>query len=150
MVAASVIMTKEEVRLKRQLGLIHGIGIVAGLVIGTGIYITPRGVILHAGSAGLSLVLWVIGGALALLGALTYAEIGIVIPRSGAIYAYMRTMYGRFAGFLYAWSYFFFIRVGSNAVKCLVFGRYVLKPFFPDCAVPDIAIKLIATLVSCK
>jgi len=148
MVAAYVM--KEEVRLKRQLGLVHGVGIVAGLVIGSGIYISPRGVILHAGSAGLSLILWVVGGALSMLGALTFAEIGLVIPQSGAIYAYMRFMYGRFAGFLYIWSYMFFVRVGSNAVKCLLFGRYVLKPFFPDCVVPDVAVKLIATTAGCK
>jgi len=141
---------KEEVHLKRQLGLLHGIGIVAGLVIGSGIYISPQGVILHAGSAGLSLVLWAIGGALTMLGALTYAEIGTVIPQSGAVYAYMRAMYGRFAGFLYLWSYLFFVRVGSNAIKCLLFGRYVLKPLFPDCHVPEVAIKLVATIVGCK
>ena len=148
MVAAYVM--DEEVRLKRQLGLVHGVAIVAGLVIGSGIYISPRGVILHAGSVGLSLILWVVGGALSMLGALTYAEIGIVIPESGALYAYARTMYGRFAGFLYVWSYLFFVRVGANAVKCLVFGRHVLKPLFPNCVVPDIAIRLIATTVACK
>ena len=141
---------KEEVHLKRQLGLLHGIGIVAGLVIGSGIYISPRGVILHAGSAGLSLVLWTAGGALSMLGALTYAEMGLVIPQTGAVYAYMRTMYGRFAGFIYLWSNLFFVRAGANAVKCLVFGRYVLKPFFPNCAVPDTAVQLIATVVACK
>lgn len=140
---------KEEVRLKRQLGLMHGVGIVAGLVIGSGIYISPQAVILHAGSVGLSLILWLVAGALSMLGALTYAEIGLVIPQSGALYAYMRTMFGRFAGFLYVWSYLFFVRVGSNAIKCLLFGRYVLKPFFPNCLVPDIAIKLIATTVGC-
>jgi len=147
--AAARVMDKE-VRLKRQLGLVHGVGIVAGLVIGSGIYISPRGVILHAGSAGLSLILWVVAGALSMLGALTYAEIGLVIPQSGALYAYTRAMFGRFAGFLYVWSYLFFVRVGANAVKCLLFGRYVLKPLFPNCAVPDIAVKLIATTVGCK
>jgi len=140
----------EVVHLKRQLGVLHGVGIVAGLVIGTGIYISPGGVIVHAGSAGLSLVLWLVGGLLSMLGAFTYAEIGLVIPQSGAQYAYMRVMYGRFAGFLYIWSYFFFVRVGMNAIKCLMFGRYVLKPFFPDCPVPDIAIRLVATIALCK
>jgi len=140
----------QEVRLKRQLGLLHGVGIVTGLVIGGGIYISPQGVIQHAGSAGLSLVLWVVGGALSLLGALTFAEIGLVIPLSGALYPYMRIMYGRFAGFLYLWSYLFFVRVGANAIKFLMFGRYVLKPFFPDCPVRDVAVKLIATTVACK
>jgi len=148
-VVAAYVM-KEDVRLKRQLGLLHGVGIVAGLVIGSGIYISPQGVILHAGSVGLSLVLWAFGGVLSMLGALTYAELGVVIPQSGATYAYMRFMFGRFAGFLYIWSYLFFARVGANAIKCLMFGRYVLKPFFPDCPVPDVAVKLVATTVGCK
>ena len=149
-VVAEYVMKEEEVRLKRQLGLVHGIAIVAGLVIGNGIYISPRGVILYAGSAGLSLALWAVGGVLSMLGAFTYAEIGLVIPESGALYAYIRAMYGRFAGFLYAWSYLFFVRVAANAIKCLVFARYVLKPFFPDCTVPDVAVRLAATVIGCE
>ena len=152
MVAANDIveMKEEVVRLKRQLSLLHGIGIVAGLVIGAGIYISPREVILHSGSAGLSLIVWVVGGILSLLGALTYAEIGLVIPQSGALYAYTRLMFGRFAGFLYVWSYLFFVRVGANVIKCFLFARYILKPFFPYCPVPGVAIKLVATTVGCK
>ena len=149
-VVAEYVMKEEEVRLKRQLGLVHGIAIVAGLVIGNGIYISPRGVILYAGSAGLSLALWAVGGVLSMLGAFTYAEIGLVIPESGALYAYIRAMFGRFAGFLYVWSYLFFVRVGYNAVKCIVFARYVLKPFFPDCTIPDVAVKLLATVIGCE
>jgi len=140
----------KEVRLKRQLGLLHGISIAAGLLIGAGIFITPQGVILHAGSAGLSLVLWAVGGAVAILGALTYAEIGIVIPQSGSLYACMRVMYGRFAGFIYLWSYLFFVRAGFDTIKCLLFGRYVLKPLFPDCVIPDVGVKLVATAIACK
>jgi len=141
---------QDEIRLKRELGLVHGIGIVAGLVIGGGIYLSPRGVLIYAGSPGLSLVLWAVGGLLALFGALTYAEIGLAIPESGALYAYMRRLYGPFGAFLYVWSYLFFVRVGANAVKCLLFGRYILKPLFPDCPIPDLAIRLAASLVACE
>lgn len=107
----------EEVRLKRQLGLLHGVSIVAGLVIGVGIFVSPGGVILHTGSAGLSLVMWVVGGILSLLGSLTFAEIGLVIPQFGAHYAYLRIMYGRFVGFLFIWTYLFFVRDGGNAIS---------------------------------
>jgi len=149
MVAANN-MKEEVVRLKRQLGLLHGVSIVVATVVGAGIYITPGGVILHSGSAGLSLILWVVGGVVAMLGALTYAELGLLIPQSGALYAYMRLMFGRFAGFLYLWSYLFFVRVGANVIKCFLFARYILKPFFPYCPVPGVAIKLVATTVGCK
>jgi amino acid transporter len=140
---------EEKVQLKRRFGLMHGVGVVAGLVIGGGIYLSPRGVLMHAGSPGLSLVVWMIGGLLTLLGALTYAEIGVEIPESGALYAYMRRLYGPFGAFLFLWSYLFFVRVGANAIKCLMFGRYLLKPIFPDCPVPEVAIRLFATIAAC-
>jgi amino acid transporter len=76
-------MAKEEIRLKRQLGLIHGIGICFGLIVGSGIYITPSGVIQNAGSSGLCLVLWAIAGILEMIGTLCMAELGTTFPKSG-------------------------------------------------------------------
>lgn len=145
---ASSKSTEEGLHLKRQLGLFHGVAIISGLVIGGGIYISPKGVVQFAGSPGLSLVLWGVGGLLSMLGALTYAEIGIVMPVAGEKYAYLEELYGPFLAFCYLWLYLFFIRTGGNAVKALMFGRYVLKPFFPDCEIPQTAILLIATAMA--
>lgn len=149
-IAPSPALTTDEggergLHLKRQLGLLHGVAIVSGLVIGGGIYISPKGVVRFAGSPGLSLVLWGVGGLLSMLGALTYAEIGIVMPVAGEKYAYLEKLFGPFIAFLYLWLYLFFIRTGGNTVKALMFGRYVLKPFFPDCDIPPTAILLVAT-----
>lgn len=140
---------KEEViHLRRQLGLLHGIAIVSGLVIGGGIYISPKGVAMYSGSTGLCLILWGVGGFLSLIGALTYAEMGVVFPVAGEKYAYLEKMYGPFVAFLYIWQYIFLNRAGGNAVKALMFARYVLKPFFPDCEIPSVAISLIATCMT--
>lgn len=139
---------KGGLHLKRQLGLWHGVSIVSGLVIGGGIYIAPKGVVQYSGSPGLTLVLWGVGGLLSLLGALTYAEIGVVIPVAGEKYAYLEELYGPFVAFVYIWQYLFLIRAGGNTVKALMFGRYVLKPFFPDCEIPSTAILLVATTVT--
>lgn len=146
--AAAAVSSTEGLHLKRQLGLFHGVAIVSGLVIGGGIYISPKGVVRFAGSPGLSLVLWGVGGLLSMLGALTYAEIGIVMPVAGEKYAYLEEMFGPFVAFCYLWLYLFFIRCGGNTVKALMFGRYVLKPFFPDCEIPPTAILLIATAMA--
>ena len=51
--------------------------------------------------------------------------------------------------FLYIWTYLFLRRVGTNAIKCIMFERYVLKPFFLDCDIPEVAISLAATALAC-
>jgi len=104
----------------------------------------------YSGSSGLSLLLWGVGGLISMLGALTFAEIGIVIPVMGEKYAYIYEMYGNFVAFIYLWAYWLLVRLGMNAIKCLMFGRYVLKPFFPDCEIPEVAISLLATAIACK
>lgn len=71
------------VKLKRQLGLINGIGIVFGLIVGSGIYLTPSGVIANAGSMGLCLILWAVAGILETIGTLCMAELGTTFPKSG-------------------------------------------------------------------
>jgi len=76
---------------------------VIGLVIGGGIYITPKSVLIYAHSPGLSLVLWGIGGVVSLLGALTYAEMGVMMPMAGEKYVYLEKMYGPSIAFQYMW-----------------------------------------------
>ena len=87
---------------------------------------------------------------MALLGALTYAEIGVNMPESGGLYAYMHRLHSPFGAFIYLWSFVFFVNAGGSAIRCLMFGRYIVKSMFPSCAVPDLPIRLLATSVACE
>ena len=90
------------VQIKRRIGLVHAIAIVVGGIIGSGIFISPRYVVLHAGSMGETLLIWTFGGVLSLLGGLCYCELGTFIEKSGGDYIYLKLAYGRFIGFLYS------------------------------------------------
>lgn len=97
-----------------------------GGVIGSGIFLTP-GLVLRrvGGSVGLSLLVWLVGGILSLLGALTYAELAASNPEAGGMYCYIRDGFGRAPAFLYGWSLFLVISSGTIAALARAFSRYL-------------------------
>jgi basic amino acid/polyamine antiporter, APA family len=99
-----------------------------GSVIGSGIFLTP-GLILQQlrGSVGFSLLVWVVGGVLSLLGALTYAELSASNPEAGGLYCFIRDGFGRMPAFLYGWSLFLVIASGSVAALARAFTRYLAE-----------------------
>ena len=99
-----------------------------GSVIGSGIFLTP-GLILRQvqGSVGLSLLVWVAGGILSLLGALTYAELAACNPEAGGLYCYIRDGFGRMPAFLYGWCLFLVISSASIAALAHAFTRYLAE-----------------------
>ena len=117
-------------QLRRTLSLRDLIFIVVGTVIGSGIFLTPGGVVRAAGSGGMALLAWTIGGILSLLGALTFAELGASRPQSGGMYVYLRDAFGPLLAFLFGWTMFLVIGSGSLATLGAAFPRY-LSVFMP-------------------
>jgi len=112
--------------LTRVLGLRDLILIVVGTVIGSGIFLVPGGVLRQAGGhAGLALLVWVVGGALSLLGALTYGELGAMNPAAGGLYVYLREAFGPLTAFLYGWTFFLVIATGSAATLAVASTAYL-------------------------
>src|SRR5947209_18913956 len=102
-------------QLVRGLNVWHATSIVAGTIIGSGIFLVPAEMMQAVGSAKLVYLAWVVGGLLSFFGALTYAELGAVKPESGGEYVYMRDGYCPLGGFLYAWTWFLISKPGSIA-----------------------------------
>lgn len=119
-------------------GLVRGLGLwdcvllTIGSVVGTGIYLTPGDMAKDLPHAGLMLLVWAAGGLLVLAGALTFAELGVLYPRAGGIYQYLKEAYGPVWGFLYGWTAFLVIMSGGIAALGVAFGEYLgsFIPFF--------------------
>lgn len=123
-------MSTSQVELRRDLGLVAAIAIVVGTVIGSGIFIVPRTMILHVGSPELLFLVWIAGGILSLFGALTYAELAAAMPEAGGEYVFLREAYGPFWGFLYGWIQTLIAKSGSLAALSVGFFLYFAH-FFP-------------------
>jgi len=121
-----------------------------GSVIGSGIFLTP-GLILRQldGSVGAAFLVWIVGGVLSLLGALTYAELSAANPEAGGLYCFIRDGFGRIPAFLYGWSLFLVIASGTIAALAHAFTRYLAEVVpFPPAATKLIAVAMIAVVTA--
>jgi basic amino acid/polyamine antiporter, APA family len=113
-------------KLKKELGLFSSVSVLAGIMIGSGIYFFSMLVLgLASNSLGLSLVAWLVGGIITLFSALTYAELGTLFPKTGGYYVYLRKAYGRRIAFLSGITNFFLSSSGSVALLALLFAQVI-------------------------
>ena len=101
--------------LPRVLGGSHAMAIVVGTIIGSGIFLVPSEMMSAVGSSSLVYLAWIVGGLLSLFGAMTYAELGSMMPYAGGEYVYLRGAYGDRTGFLYMWTWFAVAKPASIA-----------------------------------
>jgi APA family basic amino acid/polyamine antiporter len=111
--------------LARRLGVFSATTIIAGSMIGSGIFIAPSIMAGYIASPPVWLGLWVIGGALTLLGALSYAELCAMMPHAGGQYVFLREAFGPRVAFLYGWTFFLVIQTGFNAAVAIAFAKFL-------------------------
>src|SRR5689334_17685546 len=111
--------------LARRLGAFDATMIVMGGIIGAGIFVNPSVVARQVHTPGMVLGAWMIGGAIALMGAFVYAELAALRPRVGGQYAYLRDAYHPIVAFLYGWTLLLVVQTGGMAGAAIIFGRYL-------------------------
>jgi len=112
-------------RLPRHLGLWSAIAVLVGSTIGSGIFRVPAGVAERLQEPGPVMLAWVIGGAIALFGALTLAELAAALPRSGGVFAYLLEGFGPLPAFLFGWSELTVIRASALGAISTIFAEYL-------------------------
>jgi APA family basic amino acid/polyamine antiporter len=137
MPATSATVSKPQApELIRGLNAWHATSIVAGTIIGSGIFLVPAEMMQAVGSAGLVYLAWIVGGLLSFFGALTYAELGSVRPYAGGEYVYVRDAYGPLPAFLYGWTWFLIAKPASiasvTAGLVRVLGTFSAFHFLPE------------------
>jgi APA family basic amino acid/polyamine antiporter len=124
----------EDQKFVRGLGLLDSTMLVAGSMIGSGIFIVSSIIGRQVGSPGWLLVVWIVTGLLTLMAALSYGELAAMMPKAGGQYVYLREAFSPLWGFLYGWTLFLVIQTGTIAAVAVGFARYtgVLIPWFSE------------------
>ena len=144
------LMAETTVRMKKEINLTYATAMMTGCIIGSGIFVSPISLIRHSGSVGLALVLWVFSGLLTTPVILSYAELGIMFPSSGAEYVYYNEVLGPLPSFLVVWVFNVVILPAFYAVLTLTTTNYLFYPFYHDCSPPQSLTKLVSTWLMSK
>ncbi|KAI6239164.1 hypothetical protein M3Y99_00620600 [Aphelenchoides fujianensis] len=126
----------DDVGLTPTISLFGGIMIIVGCIIGSGIFISPKGVHENIQSVGWSLVVWVVCGVFSAIGAYCYAELGTFIRSSGGDYAYVLEAFGPLMGFIRMWIECVIVRPCTITTVAMTFATYILQPLYPHCPLP--------------
>jgi APA family basic amino acid/polyamine antiporter len=115
---------QQKPQLKQKLTLFDMTMIAIGSTIGSGIFLTPSIIAKTLPSAKWIILVWIVGGLLSLSGALTFSELGSMMPKAGGVYVYLSRAYGGLFGFLYGWAYFLIVNTGAIAALAVAFSTY--------------------------
>lgn len=137
----------ENRHLERKLGLPETLSIVVNRIIGSGIFRTPAPIMLIAGSAGIFFQVWILGGVATILGALCYAELVAMMPKSGGPYVFLKAAYPPIITFLRGWAMFFVSETGAIAAVSLFFSETAAKLIFEQSSPQGIAVLAIAMVI---
>jgi APA family basic amino acid/polyamine antiporter len=132
--------------LRRELTLLDSTMINVGTMIASAIFIVPATIAMHAQGSALTIIVWVVGGLVSLMGALAIAELGAAMPEAGGQFVYLREAYGPAWGFLYGWGAFMVINTASIAAIAVAFGQY-LGYFFSFGAVEVKIVAIASTII---
>jgi basic amino acid/polyamine antiporter, APA family len=123
-------MQEEKQTFKRELGLLSATSIVAGSMIGSGIFIVTAAMARDVGSAAWLIVIWLVTGLLTMTAAMSYGELAGMMPNAGGQFVYIQRAYGKLMSFLYGWTVFSVIQTGTIAAVAVAFSKYSAV-FFP-------------------
>lgn len=111
-------------KLKHELGLLDGTMLVAGSMIGSGIFIVSADITRNVGSAGWLIFVWIITGFMTITAAVSYGELSGMFPKAGGQYVYLKEAYNKLTAFLYGWSFFAVIQTGTIAAVGVAFSKF--------------------------
>ncbi|WP_282456252.1 amino acid permease [Chitinophaga sedimenti] len=117
-------MTNQPKSFKQSFGLLDATMIVAGSMIGSGIFLVSADITRNTGSAGWLILIWIITGLLTVTAALSYGELSGMFPKAGGQYVYLKEAFGPLTGFLFGWSFFTVIQAGSIAAVGVAFAKF--------------------------
>lgn len=140
---------KEGVKLRKVLSFWDTSAYIICSIIGSGIFVSPKGVLLQTVSPGMALIVWAATGIINMVTASCYAELSLTFPEAGSDYTYMREglgVFGDLFAFLFVWVSFVFKDGCSRGVLSLTFATYFSQVFFGHCDPPDSLRRLIAAL----
>jgi len=120
---------EQEQDMKRELGLLDATMLVAGSMIGSGIFIVSSDIVRNVGSAGWLIFIWLLTGVITVIAALSYGELSGMFPRAGGQYVYLREAYSRLVAFLYGWALFMVIQAGTIAAVGVAFAKFAAYIF---------------------
>lgn len=125
----------QDTSFKPTLGLLDATMIVAGSMIGSGIFIVSADITRNTGSAGWLMIVWLLTGFMTITAAVSYGELSAMFPKAGGQYVYLKEAYNPLIGFLYGWSFFSVIQTATIAAVGVAFAKftaYILPQFSED------------------